>query len=251
MRCLTLICVPTTVPSLSASVTDNPPSAPLSASPPSEHQKVVSIDVEEVTTDRSGLSQEERDLWSKRDALNKDWDDYQDIHKAETEREDNLIKLLKETHELDIIKRKAEVFKCKKSLKELGMIWKRVEANLQRLNRKKELENRQLMIGIRLGKFQMAKILYQRDVSVCAEFEMFYGGKYDDGGSEECFEEAIRSKESKEKYQRSLLELLEDVGVLEEEQISLSEELNVVNKEIDDNIEGASNSANHYNFSQL
>ena len=105
--------------------------------PLSEVQRLLSpLVVKDESNDRRKLTQEESDLVTrefgplgelkrKEIALNKDWDIYCDREKAELEVEEEIIKREQLNHDLKVVERKAEVFKRKKSLKELGMIRKK------------------------------------------------------------------------------------------------------------------------------
>ena len=201
------------------------------------------------SNDRRKLTQEESDLVTrefgplgelkrKEIALNKDWDIYCDREKAELEVEEEIIKREQLNHDLKVVERKAEVFKRKKSLKELGMIWKEEEANLRRILRKKELENREKAIVARLSLFQLAEILYTREIGLYEEFEVYHREQHAVGGNEVSLDDALQYGVEKEKVQQKFQQWREDVRVLEEEKISLGEELNALNKEINDTVEG-------------
>ena len=243
-------CALKTDPSLSTSVTDNPPSAPSSSSesPPSEHRRSIP-GIEDEANGRIELTQEEIDLLvrefgplgelkHKEIALNRDWDIYCDRQKVELGREADIIKFEQLSYDVKLIELKAEVFKRKKSLKELGIIWKLEEANLGRILRKKVLENREKAIVARLSLFQQAEILYTREIGLHEEFEVYHRERHAGEGNEVSLDDALRSGTEKEKIQQKLQQLREDVRGLEEEKISLGEELLVVTKEIEDNIEG-------------
>ena len=198
----------------------------------------MSGDVEEEMNDRQELTQEERDLILKQNALEKEWNVCLDEQKDEVEQEKEIIKRERENYDDMVIERKAEVFKCKKSLKELGMIWKRVEANLQRIFRKKELENRQQAITVRLSRSQILEILRVREVDLFAAFEVFDRKNYDVRGDKVSLQQVEETGLEHEKLQQKLRSLRDEMRALEEEQISLSEELDAIIKEIESHVEG-------------
>ena len=225
-------CAPTAEMSLSASVTNNPPSAPPSYSvpPPSERQKVSSRDVEGGTKGRFAVSQKELELIRKRKALDVEFAHFEK-QKSEMERKtrgiEETLKREHKNYELKIVEIKKEV-----SSKE---VWERETAKLERIFRKKTLELNEGAIVIQLLHLREAERLYVLDVGILEEFEVYYrenaagGNEEDEKVSQENFEFC---REQKEDYQKVLPGVREDIHALEKEAIFKKQALEEVNKEI-------------------
>ena len=92
-----------------------------------------------------------------------------------------------------------------------------------------------------MQRYRGAKKLYGSEIDFIEAVEIFYREKYG-GGNEEDESELqkllVFAREEKEAMQKELLVVLENIRVLEEQEMSTSKELDAINKEIGDNIEG-------------
>ena len=208
--------------SLFASITDNPPLASSSrlASPPSEHQKIVSGSLEnEEANSRQELAQEYSELTRKREAMNAELPLYeQEMSDMEQQIEVivETIKLEKKNHE-----RKREECKTEVSTREA---WKREDANLQQIYQLKELELKQEAITLQLLYFQKAESMHLRQVAFYGESEVYHRKKY--AGNEASLQQMLPySKKRKEEEQNKLQNCQESIRVLLEDKVLLKQTL--------------------------
>ena len=181
--------------SLSISVTEQS----ALASSQSEHQKSLPNDVEEETKNAQALAhqlkqtetsepsaleqkqkkreyfeQKEMELALQRTQYN---DEDDELHQQEIVVEqkllelDELLKRGKENHEKMLIDLKADVYKRKATLKDMGEMMKRESAKLQRIWQKKELEINQEKIMITLRFFQKRESLKKRQLDHMKELK--------------------------------------------------------------------------------
>ena len=163
-----------------------------------------------------------------------------DMKRTERTCEETL-KREKENHEVKLRNLKEETCKGKKTLKEMGEIMKKETANLVRALRTHELTRDRGRAMAQLQRYRGAKKLYGSEIDFIEAVEIFYREKYG-GGNEEDESELqkllVFAREEKEAMQKELLVVLENIRVLEEQEMSTSKELDAINKEIGDNIEG-------------
>ena len=216
--------------SLSASITDNPPlaSSSRSASPPSEHQKVVSGSLEnEEANSRQELAQKYSELTRKREEMNAEKSLYeQEMIEMEQKLDEieETLKREKKNHE-----RKREECKTEVSTREA---WKREDANLQQIFQLKELELKQESVALQLLYFQKAEMMCLRQVAIYGELENFYRKKY--AGNEASLQQMLPySKKRKEEEQKRLQKCQEDIRVLLEEEVLLKQTLATITNSTD------------------
>ena len=159
------------------------------------------------------------------------------------------LKREQENHELKLRELKTEVYKNKKTLKELGEIMKRETVNLERIFQKKELEIKQEALVVRMLHFQEAESLCMRQIGLVEEVEVFHLEKVGGGNEEE--ERKLQKvllffREQKEEYQKQLSTVRENIRVVEEEELSIDEQLDAINKLMDSYGEGTTIALNLY-----
>ena len=146
-----------------------------------------------------------------------------------------------ENHELKLRETKINVYKGKKPFRELGDIMKIESTNLERIIRKKELDIRKEGTVVQLVHLRVADSLLIRKIGFCEEVEVFYRKQYG-GGDEENDKELEKLLEFQRewigKHQKELSVVRENIRGLEDELMSFSDQLDVVNKEIETHYEG-------------
>ena len=231
---------------LSTSVTDNVPpkhSASPSTSPPpppppppSGRQKAISRGVKEDTNSRQELAQKESELCRKRDAIKQEGtlrtDQMADIEQKVRELEVSL-KRERENHDLKLVDLKAETYKSKTTLKEMGEIMKRETANLERIFRKKHLETNKESARLHLLHIRQAESLNLRHMSLLDEVESLNCEKY--GVSKEALPQELRHQFhlDRERIQKDLQGMREHLRMWEERELSTNHALKEMQKEIE------------------
>ena len=210
-----------------------------SVSPPSE-RKESNSSVEKEATSQLELQWKENELFGKREALDVEYD-LIEIQQSNLEQKrcelEEALKSERGKHWLQLIERKTEHFKGKKTLKELGKKWKQEEANLERIFRRKELENRQERTRVEAVALREAESLFSRDVDLFEELESFHREKY--AGNETYLQQMLPFlRVKKEELLAKLLAAQEKRRVYEGDEVSISKELDVINEAIGSNGEG-------------
>ena len=186
------------------------------------------------------LARKEKELDCKQEALNADLSHLQNISDERTQRRaklDDALKRERENHELKLRELKTDVYKSKRSLKEMGEVMKRETANLERIFRKKELENMQEGTLLNLLGCRGLESLSAQRIGLYEEREVFYREKY--AGDETALQEQLlRLQESKNKGKNLLLQILKDLRDYEERQVLISKELDAINAELGSNDKG-------------
>ena len=202
-----------------------------SATPPSERLKIMSHSVDEASN-KPELARKENELFGKREVLDVEYEVFE-IQQSGMEQKmcelEEDTKRERDNHERQRHDVKIEVFKSKKTLKEVGKMWIREEANLERLFRKKELENRQEGTMVQLLNFRQAESLYMRDVSLFEELEVFHREKY--AGNDTYLQQMLPFlRVKKEEPSQKVLVVRKKIHALEEEEKRINQELNVINE---------------------
>ena len=144
------------------------------------------------------------------------------------------LKRERQNHELKLIELKTDVYKSKRPLKEMGEVMKRETASLERIFRKKELENELEVARLRLLQKRKEECLFVRHVGSLEEFEVFYREKY--AGDELAL---TRTRESIELAQKELVKVRVNIRGNEEQQLSKSKELDAINAALGSNDKGS------------
>ena len=119
----------------------------------------------------------------------------------------------------------------------MGEFMKKETANLVRILRKKELEINQEATMVQLLHLRKYESLQERQIKLIEDNEVFNCEKY--GLSKDALpQELLQARLNREKLQRELPVIRENIRVLEEQEMSTSKELDAINKEIDDNVKG-------------
>ena len=181
------------------------------------------------------LARKEKELDCKQEALNADLIHLQNISDERTQRRAKLgdaLKRERENHELKLRELKTDVYKSKRSLKEMGEVMKRETANLERIFRKKELENRQEGTLLKLLGCRGFESLSARKVGLYEEREVFYREKY--AGDETALQEQLMGMRDNDTYSylNGLLQMREQIRDYEERQVLISKELDAINAEL-------------------
>ena len=151
------------------------------------------------------------------------------------------LKREQENLELKLRDLKAETYQRNKTLNEFGELIRWKSVNLERLSRKKVLEIKREGIMVRLLYFREAESLFLRRIGLIGQVEVFYREKYGGGNDEDEKElqEVLQfQRERIEKNRKEMSLVRDNILLLEEEEMSLSKELDATNKEICDNDEG-------------
>ena len=228
---------------MSTSITDNPnPKAPPSslATPPSERQKVLSRGTEKEENGRQILLLNESELMHKNNAFRAEIAIYEkqkaDMMVKRREFEE-ILKRERDNHDLKLRELNADTYSSKKTLKQMGEFMKKETANLVRILRKKELEINQEATMVQLLHLRKYESLQERQIKLIEDNEVFNCEKY--GLSKDALpQELLQARLNREKLQRELPVIRENIRVLEEQEMSTSKELDAINKEIDDNVKG-------------
>ena len=161
------------------------------------------------------------------------------------------LKREKEIHEKKLADLKADVYKRKATLKDMGEIMKRESAKLQRIWQKKEVEINQQLGATELPQNRQAETLYLRDLQICEEEEAHYRTLFRVGNGvnedEKCDgflhkhlgEMLLALKEKKQKLEKDLLLVREKIRNREEEAISLGKEMDAINLAMESYDEGS------------
>ena len=144
------------------------------------------------------------------------------------------LKRERQNHELKLRELKADLYTSKRPLKEMGEVMKRETANLQRIFRRKELESEREVAGISLLQSRDQESMCQRQIHHHEELEVFYRETYA-GDKTVLHQQLLKLRESNEISHNSLLHTRESIRFNEEQQLSLSKELDAINAEIGSN----------------
>ena len=153
------------------------------------------------------------------------------IYECQQKRAMEDLKRERQNHELKLRELKADLYKTKMPLKEMGEIMKRTTANLQQIFRKKELESEREVAGIYLLQSREQESMCHRQIHYHEEHELLYREKYA-GDKTVLHQQLLKLREPKEKSHKSLLQARENIRVNEELQLSLSKELDSINAEL-------------------
>ena len=146
----------------------------------------------------------------------------------------NALKSELENHELKLRELKKDIYKSKMPLKEMGEIVKRETANLQQIFRKKELEIERDRLAIELLRTQDVNIMNVGQLGLLEEREVLWREKYA-GDKTVLHQQLLTLREPKEMAEKSLREGRERIRVNEEQQLTVSKELDAINAELNSN----------------
>ena len=166
---------------------------------------------------------------------------FEEKQKSDTEQRRAYQAALKLDLEFNLRELKTKVYKSRKTLKEMGEIMKKETANLERLSRKKELDNNLLRGKVVSLNLMQKEKLYLRRIGIIEEEEGFYREKY--GGGDEDDERELQKllllqRERKEASQIFYQMVGEDIRSLKEKEILMNQELDAINKQIERHDEG-------------
>ena len=180
------------------------------------------------------LARKEKELECKQEELNADMIHLEKISDERTQRRakfNDALKRERENYELKLNELKTDVYKSKRSLKEIGEVMKRETANLQRIFRKKELEHRQEWTTIEMLRSRGFESLSAQRIGFDEEREVFYREKY--AGDERALQEQLlRLQEDKKQIKIILLQAREQIRIDKERQLLTSKELDAINAEL-------------------
>ena len=139
------------------------------------------------------------------------------------------LKCARDDHQFKLRELKADVYRSKRSLKEIGETMKRESANLERLFRQKELEFLRKKETLELSMWRELEGICIRQISILQERDIFSREMHAGTALQEYL---LGIRKDREEHENSLLELRESIRISEEQHISLCQELDELNKEL-------------------
>ena len=143
---------------------------------------------------------------------------------------DEVLQRERENHELKLRELKTDVYKSKRTLKEMGEIMKRETASLQRMLRMKELEIAREVIVLRHLQLRESESLFVRQIGLFEDEEVLLCEKYA-GDDSALQQQLVRLRERQQEVQHGLLETRENIRGYEERHMLVSKELDAINPE--------------------
>ena len=188
----------------------------------------------------SELAREEREM-KRLDRMQAELDIDSGHYKERTvvwkQKHDELVEELKReegNHELKLRELKAEVYKSKRPLKEMGEVMKREAANLERIFRKKELEIQRETVTLDLQHLRGSKDMVAQQELINEKKEDYFRKKVAEGKTS--FQQLLLVVlKSREKSRKLVLQSEEQMRGFEERETLFSKEMDAINAELDSN----------------